>query len=620
MRPRLPAVVPVLVMLLLASALPAEAGSVTFRDGFEKGLGRWKVSTQAEATVAAIPAAASTGALGLRVASPRGVAVGVSRRLAEPLDVVRVTFDLRRHSAHGARVLVLKGDAGIALAASLTAAGRLRVAGPGWRKDTSVVVPLRRWVRLGFQVDVAAKRVTVSTDGIERQVIRGRSAPFERVELAGGPGPRVLSFDRFILSGEGATTIGPDPDPEPDPTPQPTPTPAPTPDPESAYRFAGRGSDHGVGMSQAGAVGRARAGQGHPAILAHYYQGTTLDTRAVEARTVRVLVLEGASATDASPLVVCGRRGRWTVVGSEVTFPKGACARFSQNGAGARVQVLAGDGTMLYEAPGSDHLVEPSASVTLLDLPARGSRSLFRGALRVLVASRKARAVNHIALGDYLRGVVPIEMSPSRPAAALRAQAIAARSYALYQLRPTHDIFDLFADTRHQAYGGAVVEAASSDTAITETAGQVVTYGGKVANTLYFAAGGGATEDARNVFTPSSGALGTDIPFLRGSLDVDEAGQPYDAGSGYDSWRTGSFTLPELSKIMAQDARTKVGPIKKLVMTNRGVSGRLISVTLVGLDGTRAKVAGWYFKSVFNRGRPTGGALLSTLFSLKRLP
>jgi hypothetical protein len=114
--------------------------------------------------------------------------------------------------------------------------------------------------------------------------------------------------------------------------------------------------------------------------------------------------------------------------------------------------------------------------------------------------------------------------------------------------------------------------------------------------------------------------VGTDVPYLRGSLDVDPDGVPYDKGGIYDSWRTGTFTMRQLSAIMAKDARTDVGRIDRLVMTNRGVSGRLISVTLVGVDGTRKKVAGWLFKSVFNANRPAGGALLSTSFRREIVP
>jgi SpoIID/LytB domain protein len=619
MRRAVPAVIPALLLLLVASTVPVRGGGTLLEDGFEDGLDAWAVTEPAGATVATVAGAASEGLLGLRVASDSGIVAGVSHRVPEPLGDLRVAFDVRRNSDDAARLTRLRGPSGTVLVASVTATGRLRVAGPTWSVKTDVRIRLRRWVRLALAVDVAERHVRVIVNGELRQTIRRRTGTVTSVHLAGGPGPRILSFDRFVLRGS-SVQDPPDPGPDPEPTPSTSPTPSPSPSPAPEFRFEGRGSDHGVGMSQLGAVGRARAGQGHERILGHYFRGTELETRKIEGRTVRVLVIDRKPATADAPFLVCGRRGRWTLGGLEESFPRGACARFIDAPDGASVEVVDTDGRKLYEGPGEDRMVRPVADDTLLETPSRGSHSLFRGSLRVLLWSGRARVVNHVRLGDYLRGVVPREMSPSRPAAALRAQAIASRSYAMAHLQPADAVFDLRDDTRHQVYDGFDVESEATDAAIAATAGVVVTYEGRIANTLYHAAGGGATEDARNVFTPADGSLGTDVPYLRGSLDVDEQGRAYDAGSAYDAWHTGSFTLARLSRIMAKDERTDVGSIKRLVLSDRGVSGRLISVTLVAEDGSRRKVAGWLFKSVFSENRPSGGPLLSTLFYLAKVP
>ena len=78
-------------------------------------------------------------------------------------------------------------------------------------------------------------------------------------------------------------------------------------------RFYGRGYGHGVGLSQYGARGRAAAGQDYTAILAHYFQGTTLGT--VANSTIRVLVLNDFAASSTQPLTIYGRTGTFTIDG-----------------------------------------------------------------------------------------------------------------------------------------------------------------------------------------------------------------------------------------------------------------------------------------------------------------
>jgi len=95
---------------------------------------------------------------------------------------------------------------------------------------------------------------------------------------------------------------------------------------------------------------------------------------------------------------------------------------------------------------------------------------------------------SRLIVEDYLRGVVPAEMPTSWPLEARRAQAIAARSYAAYRLRPGVSTFDVYDDTRSQVYQGARRESAASDAAVTATAAQVLRSGSAIANAL-FAAG-----------------------------------------------------------------------------------------------------------------------------------
>jgi stage II sporulation protein D len=148
----------------------------------------------------------------------------------------------------------------------------------------------------------------------------------------------------------------------------------------------------------------------------------------------------------------------------------------------------------------------------------------YRGVLEVRPGAGLT-VVNVVNLEDYLRGVVPNEMSPKAfpRIEALKAQAVAARTYALesrgkYQAKG----FDLCATPRCQFYRGKSSEQPETDRAVMETRGQIVTYHGKPINALYTSTCGGHTEDAANVFE------GKAPPYLRGVVCMLER----------DDWRT----------------------------------------------------------------------------------
>jgi len=137
-------------------------------------------------------------------------------------------------------------------------------------------------------------------------------------------------------------------------------------------------------------------------------------------------------------------------------------------------------------------------------------------------------------LDDYVRGVISAEMPSSWSAEALKAQAVAARTYAI-----TTSVggagFDLYSDTRSQMYTGVSAETASTDAAVAATRGQVVTFNGAPAVTYFFSSSGGHTENIQDVWPGS-----TPEPWLVGVSD------PYDGAGGdpYHQW-TYQLSLPE---------------------------------------------------------------------------
>jgi SpoIID/LytB domain protein len=395
-------------------------------------------------------------------------------------------------------------------------------------------------------------------------------------------------------------------------------------DPSTATTFFGRGWGHGVGMSQYGARGRALAGQTSTEILAHYYAGTTLGT-INPARQVRVLVLTGYAATAASKATFFGRRGSWTLDGIAKVFPADARLSLWPTAIGSttwNLKVIASTGTVLHRATVRGALaMRPAAAATRLQVYSRpSSYDLYRGVVRIYLGTT-VRVVNELGLNAYLRGVVPAEMPATWPIEALKAQAIAARSYAARRLRPGISNYDVVDDTRAQVYLGVRGEKPATNVAIAATAGIVLRSGTSIANALFHSTGGGATENNENVFVAASGLIvAGPVSYLRGSSDRAPDGTSYDAAAPFATWQTAAYTGDQLSAIFANDARTSVGALTALDLSNRGVSGRLIRVTLVGALGSKT-VSGDVFRSVFNAWRPaTEPQLRSSLFDTQPIP
>jgi stage II sporulation protein D len=398
---------------------------------------------------------------------------------------------------------------------------------------------------------------------------------------------------------------------------------------DSTVKFFGRGYGHGVGMSQHGARGRALAGQDAATILAHYYEGTTLGSIDL-ASQIRVRILWKWKATATSPLVIYGRGTTWSIDGIDEVFPADAALRLIPtkppgSPTSWRLQVQAEDGSILLDrAKPAELVVRRETSKGRLQLASKPtSYDRYRGVLRVITAKvkRKVKVVNEVALETYLRGVVPAEMPSTWPSEALLAQSIAARSYAARRLRPGESYFDVVDTYASQVYLGAKAERDETDVAIEATGGIVLKSGNSIANTLFHSTGGGGTEHNENVFTSSTGALvAGPVSYLRGSLDRTPDGSAYDAEAPYATWKTRRYTIAQLSAWMAADPRTMVGTLTALNLGDRGVSGRLISVTLIGSAGKKT-VSGEVFRSVFNAGRPNADPMMrSTLFDLAPIP
>lgn len=285
------------------------------------------------------------------------------------------------------------------------------------------------------------------------------------------------------------------------------------------FVLSGGGWGHGVGMSQWGAFGQAQAGRTAEQILATYYPGTELAKAA--ASKVRVLVAAATGSVRVeSPVAFRVRAGDGTLV----ELPPGVAdldKRLRLLVDGARV-ALVGPVTVL---PG------PGALLQLGD-------TRYRGSLRVDLADGALRVVNVVALEAYLQGVVPGEMPKDWPLEALKAQAIAARTYAVAGL-VRGKAYDLSSDVTSQVYYGVGREAPATTRAVRETRGLVLSFDGKPAQALYFSSSGGRTLSAVDVF-------GNELAYLVG---VDD---PWDdvVGNPNHRWEPRAFTGRQLARAL----------------------------------------------------------------------
>ncbi|WP_245548768.1 SpoIID/LytB domain-containing protein [Nocardia exalbida] len=265
-------------------------------------------------------------------------------------------------------------------------------------------------------------------------------------------------------------------------------------------------------MSQVGAFENARAGWAAERILEHYYPGATLTTIAPTAVRVRLMTRDD-SALDA--FADTGLR----VAGREVA-PGQVAHLTPQPGGRASVVVTAGcDGDVLWQAATDDPWIRPVDSRP--NRPAAEHLTLcggsaYRGALGVALEDGAARTINQVDVEDYLLGVVPAEVQPNwadkGAAEALRAQAIAARSYALAEQRyPYAQTCDT---TACQRYPGTAQEDPRTAAAVSATAGAVLLRDGRILRTEYSAApDGGKPADIQTLEVgPAPGESTTTAP------------------------------------------------------------------------------------------------------------
>ena len=341
------------------------------------------------------------------------------------------------------------------------------------------------------------------------------------------------------------------------------------------FRFSGHGFGHGHGMSQYGAEGAARKGLSYRRILAFYYPHTSLATAKGSIRVlitadsgdgVRVEAQKGLRVVDSGSkisyaLPYRSSIGKWRLVVRDrhvvVEYRTTAWHRLALGP--KKLTHLQGNGTFRATS-GTLRLITPSG------------RYRYHGGLRGARPSAGARAldtVNVVSIDDYVRGVVPREMPTLWHRAAVRAQSVAARTYALFERAEHRSRYYQICDTSLcQVYGGADAETREGNAAVAATAGRYLSYRAEPAFTQFSSSSGGWT---------SAGTM----PYLPAKKD------PYDGwrGNPVHSWSV------QVRAGVLEKRYPGIGTLKRITITSRTGGGqwqgRVLSVKLTGSRHSR---------------------------------
>lgn len=229
----------------------------------------------------------------------------------------------------------------------------------------------------------------------------------------------------------------------------------------------------------------------------------------------------------------------------------------------------------------------------------------YRGSIEISwkIGKQGITVVNSLPMEQYLYGTASKEIPVDWPIEAIKAQAVAARTYAIHNLgKHKAEGFDLCATTDCQVYGGKEEEAATVLKAVDQTAGQVITYHGQTIDAFYHSSGGMYTENSENVW-------GNYVPYLRGVEDYTEDTPRY-------HWEK-SITAKELEFYLNKAGRyigtlkaIGLSPLKQAPVTSddRGVSGRVKTISFIGANGS-TELTGNQLRNILG--------LPSTLFDIK---
>lgn len=285
---------------------------------------------------------------------------------------------------------------------------------------------------------------------------------------------------------------------------------------------------------------------------------------------------------------------------SELTVSSASTARLGDR-QGQLLQELAGNETAAIAIDGETLTAGADASSTQLVLQPSDPNGLvyvndkaYRGSLSFYPQENGILTVNHVDLEQYVSSVVGAEVGSSFAFEAMKAQAVASRTYVLYhQQRRLSERFDIGNTTAAQVYRGISDESQRTQDAAQATVGEVLTYEGRLIDAVFHASSGGATENAEDIW-------GYALPYLRGVRDNwQEALQPW----------TKQISMADLAGFADSAKVTEtIGAVSRLEVASKTPTGRAMEIALSG-DKGKQELPALELAAHFN--------LKSTFFSLE---
>jgi stage II sporulation protein D len=374
----------------------------------------------------------------------------------------------------------------------------------------------------------------------------------------------------------------------------------------SGFLFKGRGNGHGLGMSQWGARGRAGAGDDYKKILAAYYQSSRIDSRDTSG-LVRIALTHGpidlarpwprvfgAMPFVAEPVTVegypqlSGRTGQ--LLGFDVS-QGGLPEAFVQSADGVGGTPVSFNRPLVIHSAGAAGIRTNILQTMGGDFRTGAEQWRYGGELRIVPkGGATVLPVSVLPIEEYLKGVVPAEMPPYWGVEALKAQAIAARTYAMHKISGSGD-FDLEGNQFDQAYSGLTEQVKASNDAVDATKGQVLTYNGQLLSALYMASGGGHTENSEYGFIHWNHGLkpAANLAYLRGIAD------PLDRAP---TWQIGPLSATDAAQILRNNDEDLGDRLVGIDILQKGPSGRVLGVRLRG-SSSSDEVSGPVLRSWF---------------------
>lgn len=273
--------------------------------------------------------------------------------------------------------------------------------------------------------------------------------------------------------------------------------------------------------------------------------------------------------------------------GSGRVTEQSIAASMAVNSDGRAISLGSSDAPAVRSSSKTVQLTGGGDGLNLVTLDSASASKRYRGDMEFLLENDALTAVNVLNIEDYLRGVVPAEILSYWHPEALKAQAVAARNYALERAETSRGSFDVYCDMTSQVYGGYDAESPSTNKAVEETRGIVMLSGNRIVSAFYHSSSGGATENSEDVWYDR-------VSYIKAKSD------PYDKNGDHYNWRV-SYTTDQLIKKLASAgykfkkitdinelARTSSGQrVKNLEIKGEGMEGKPLTVQISNADNVR---------------------------------